>query len=350
MNNKKFICFSFLISISILLSVGLLNFIVDPLWTFNHSNVLNSRQTGFDERQQKTNYIYFNKLDKFEGILLGSSRATYINQNDFGNMYIYNYASSSMFPYEYEDYIEFAKKIKKQDLKYIIIGADFYGTNIPKDVKFKNPDFYIKNSESFFYKYQMLLSRDNFQNSIKNIKNVISKIDNDVYTRNNVKLNSKVSEAERAIRFTINIKRHVDDLSGDKYSYNSMYINILKKIKEDNPNSKFIIFTSPETADLLVSTIKKGNRINEYEKWLKELIDVFGEVHNFMTINTITKNLQNYPDDDHYYPNVAKLLANKLSNTINLEVPQDFGVLVTKENINKHLENLKKQIENYGEE
>ncbi|OCL98870.1 hypothetical protein AAX29_01380 [Aliarcobacter thereius] len=66
-----------------------------------------------------------------------------------------------------------------------------------------------------------------------------------------------------------------------------------------------------------------------------------------MTINTITKNLENYPDDDHAYPSVLKLLANKLSNFPNKDIPKDFGVLVTKDNIDEHLQNLRKQIKEY---
>ena len=91
-------------------------------------------------------------------------------------------------------------------------------------------------------------------------------------------------------------------------------------MKFKNPNTKFIIFTSAVTSDLLVSIIKNGNRIYEYERWLKELIEVFGEVNHFMIINTFTGNS---------------------------DVPQNFEVLVKKENINEHLENLRKQIEEY---
>ena len=86
---------------------------------------------------------------------------------------------------------------------------------------------------------------------------------------------------------------------------------------------------------------------SEYERWLKELIEVFGEVHHFMTINSITSNLENYPDDDHAYPHIVKLIANKISNQNNENIPKDFGVLVTKENIDEHLENLREQIKNY---
>jgi hypothetical protein len=92
---------------------------------------------------------------------------------------------------------------------------------------------------------------------------------------------------------------------------------------------------------------KNAKKWNEYTQWLRELVDIFGEVHNFMTINTRTKNLQNYPDDDHFYPHIGKLVANKISNFKNSNIPKDFGVLVTKENIDTHLQNLRQQIQNY---
>jgi len=58
--------------------------------------------------------------------------------------------------------------------------------------------------------------------------------------------------------------------------------------------------------------------------------------------------LQNYPDDDHAYPNIVKLIANKLSNTQNSEIPTDFGILLTKENIDSQVIDIKKQINNYA--
>ena len=70
----------------------MLNFIVDPLWLFNHSNKFNQKQGSYDERQLKSNYLYYNLKDNFDGILLGSSRATYVDQNDFENMKIFNYS------------------------------------------------------------------------------------------------------------------------------------------------------------------------------------------------------------------------------------------------------------------
>lgn len=328
--------------------IGVFNFTIDPLWTFSHTNKFNNKQDGFDERQQKTNYIYTRSLDNYDGILLGSSRATFINQKDFTNMNIYNYSSSALLPSEYKGYIDFAKKIKGKDFKYIIIGSDFFGTNELKKKVFDS-EFYVKNTENIFYKYKMLLSIHTFKKSIRSVENSIYQ-NEQYYDRNNIKYYKRVSEEERIRRFNRNIKKHTSELSGESYKYNNEYINILKEIKNDNPNTKFIVYTSAITADLLNSIIKNAEREKEYERWLKELVSVFGEVEHFMTINTITKNLQNYPDDDHAYPDVVKLIANKLSNTENSDIPDDFGILLTKDNIDLELIEIKKQIKNFNRE
>jgi len=346
MKAKKWIKIFILLSISIGIFIGTINYIVDPLWTFSHTNKFNLKQEGFDERQQKTNYIFNRGLNNCEGILLGSSRATFINQNDFQNMNIYNYSSAALMPMEYKGYIDFAKKIKGKEFKYIIIGSDFFGTNALKK-NILNSEFYINNSENPFYKYKMLFSIHTLKKSLHSIKYSIFGSPQ-YYDRNNVKNQIKISEAERIIKFNRNIKKHTSDLSNDNYKYNDDYINILKEIKNDNPNTKFIIFTSAITADLLVSIVKNDEREGEYERWLKELVDIFGEVNHFMTVNSVTKNLQNYPDDDHAYPNIVKLIANKLSNTQNSEIPTDFGILLTKENIDSQVIDIKKQINNYA--
>lgn len=68
--------------IIILISVILLNYLNDPLWVFNHKNHYNKTRLGFNERQQKTNLLYFDQKD-YDSILLGNSKVTYINQNKF---------------------------------------------------------------------------------------------------------------------------------------------------------------------------------------------------------------------------------------------------------------------------
>ncbi len=347
MSYKRWIKLNFILVISISLIVATINYIIDPHWSFKHKNSLNQMQLPFNERQQKTNMVYFRGLDKYNGILIGSSRATFINQNDFYNMKIFNYALDSIYPFEYRDYINFAKKIKGKDFKYIIIGADFYNTKKPNNLKFKNPEYYINNSTSFLYRYKMLFSIDSLKKSIKNIEANISKIVPIYYTRENVKKRQRVSEEERVKNYNRHLKIHLNSFIGKNYQPNPKYLKILKRLKKDNPNTKFIVFTSPISANLLVETLRKGEKIDEFKKWLRDLVDIFGEIDHFMTINSITTNLQNYPDDDHFYPYIGKLLANKISNKKNENIPKDFGIKLTKYNINKYLIEFENKIKQY---
>ncbi len=341
-NLKLLITLSYLIFISPFIYIGAINYIADPLWLFNYDNKYNQKQLDFDERQQKTNYLYFKSKKDFDGILLGSSRATFINYLDFTNMNIFNYSANAMSPIEYKDYLDFAKKQKGEDLKYIIIGLDFEGSGIQKNSQFEKPHFYIDKTTSFLYRYKMLFSLDLYKKSKEQIENY--KNYDRYYNRENIKYQNKVSEEERQKRYDSTLKSHIKNLHYPNYEYNNNYKNILKAIKDENPNSKFIIYTSAVTASLLVATIKEADKWQEYKRWLYDTLEVFEEINHFMTINTITKNLQNYPDDDHAYPDVLKLLANKLSDTKNSSIPKDFGVKLSKDNIDTYLEDLEKQI------
>ena len=64
--------------------------------------------------------------------------------------------------------------------------------------------------------------------------------------------------------------------------------------------------------------------------------------------NTLATDLdKNYYEDSHYRPNVGNMIAAKIFKDKNINVPDDFGILVTKDNIDGHLKYLKKQIEKY---
>jgi len=347
MNSKKWIKVFVALSFLGVAFVGGVNFVVDPLWNFSHKYDFNNVQNGFDERQQKTNYVQFRNMTQYQGVLLGSSRTTHINQNDFYNMNIFNYASSSMYPYEYKGYIDNFKKKNSQKLKYIIVGADFYGTSVPRDVKFQNPEFYITKSESFAYRFKMLFSLDGLRKSVANIKCFLNSA-KVYYSRENVKYALRVSEQERFERYTKNLKRHTESFMKNKYEYNNEYLAILQALKKDNPDTKIIFFTSPITADLLVSIIKNGDKLNEYKDWLRLLVNNFGEIYHFMDISSVTTNLQNYPDDDHFYDNVAKMVANKIANVENSETPMDFGIRLNKNNLEDYLKTFETKLKSYN--
>jgi len=81
-----------------------------------------------------------------------------------------------------------------------------------------------------------------------------------------------------------------------------------------------------------------------YKQWLRDIVEVFGEVHNFMTLNTITCDLENFYDGAHVYPSVGRLIAHRVIGAPDPDIPGDFGVLVTRENIEGHLRNIDRQV------
>lgn len=346
MNPKKWTAILLFSSFIIIGTIGLVNYIVDPLWNFSHSNVFNAKQKGFNERQQKTNYIYFNDNLEFDSVLLGSSRSAIINRHEFDKMKVYNYSVASLKPYEYKYYIDFSKKVHTKELKNIIIGIDFFGTKKPayKDTKVAKID--IDNTLSFAYRYKMLFSKSSFMQSIENLKIAMFGRDR-YYDRDNIDYPIIISQVKRTSRYKKHLKKHLIVLTGDNYTYDDNYINYIKELKNENKTTKFIIFTSPITASLLVSIVRDINRVDDYERWLREVISVFGEIHHFQTINSITTKIENYSDDDHYYDYIGKLVANKLSNIDNPNVPNDFGIILDKDNIDLYIQEFKKQIKNF---
>ena len=262
-------------------------------------------------------------------------------------MNIYNYALDSMYPFEYRDYLNFAKSIKGNEFKYVIIGADFYNTRYRTIKRFENPSYYITETKSFMYRYKMLLSKDLLNKSFKIIRENSTTPSPFYYINKRIKIRDKVSENARMSRYTTNIIRHTNSFSDINYQWNERYFDDLKKIKQENPNTKFIIFTSPISADLFVSIIKNTNKLKQYQKWIHELVNIFGEIYCFMDISSVTTNLQNYPDDDHFYPYIGKILATKIATKkFNIE-PTDFGVIVNHANVNEFLKNQKEKIESY---
>ncbi|WP_373073745.1 hypothetical protein [Sulfurimonas sp.] len=312
---------------------------------FTHENSLNSKQIDFDEREQKTNYINSHNMKKFDSVLLGSSRSTFINQNSFVNMNVYNYAVNSMYPTEYREYINFFKDNVNHKLKYIILGVDFFGTNKKFPITFNKPSFYLEKSSSILYKFNNLLSYDMLEFSKKNIKNYFYNKEFIYYDRANIKYHDILDETTRKKRYKMTLTKHIKGFEGKNYEYNENYVQIFEKIKQENKESQFIVFTPPVTADLLVAIIRDTNRYNEYKRWLYDLIHTFGKVYHFMDINSMTTNFSNYPDDDHMYPKhinlVAKIISSKSNNI------DDFGVILDKDNIKEYLYELQKKYKHY---
>ena len=326
---------------------ALFNYTIDPLWTFCHSNRYNNAQPGFDERQLKTNRAYFCGLEPYDALMLGSSRVTYINQHDFKTMNVFNYAAVSMYPAEYRGWIKEAEKIKGSPFKTIIIGVDFAGSNYGPFAQQQisstpKPSHYVSITKSFMYRYKMLFTMDTLSQSITSIEHsrALGTID---YTRDNVKQTIRISNARKQQAVNQQIALYTQWVYGEQYRYNAKLKEELEMMVRENPDSRFIIFTTPISRDLFALLVKQGS-YPDYKRWLAMLVDVFGEVYDFMGVNSVTNNPANYADLHHFYPPIGRLIADRLTGVKSSEFPEDFGVLVTEKTLQKHLENMDRTV------
>ncbi len=326
-----------------LLAVGGFNWYIDPLWIFEHSNAYNNIQAGFDERQQKTNRIAFGS-NHYDTLILGSSRVTYISQYDFAGYNAFNYAVDNMLLDEYYDYIEFAKAKNGQDFNLIVIGLDFSATNRNLTFKdFQPPKFYIETAEQPIYRLKTLLSTSVLERSRDNYYYAKEGVAKDFfYDRRNIKTLMKVKEsAERDKKVWATVWKYENDIYAG-YQYDGVK-NKLAKIRDSNPKSKIIVFTTPDSWPMFELMVKQG-LYPSYKQWMRDCVDVFGGVYNFMTINAVTRDLENFYDGAHVYPSVGALMAHRITDQADANLPADFGILINHENIEEHLQDVDRQV------
>ncbi len=327
-----------LLTLLFLLPVAAFNYYIDPMWTFAHENDYNSNQMPFDERQQKTNELTFHPR-QYEGLLIGSSRSTYINAHAFAEK-VYNYAVSNIQLPEYADYIAYARQ-QAGPFNTVYLGLDFYGTNASLAPNEVSPREIIQTANEPGYRWKLLASGDTLDYARKNYKASQEKQypPNFAYDRNNVKRLSRVSLEET---------RQMEQEGREKYRQDiySHYVyadvpGLLQKIQEASPESRFVAFTTPVHEDFF-SLLPEMELYDAYEQWLKDCVAAFGEVYHFMYINDVTRDLANFYDGSHLYPDVAGRMIDFIEHPG--ATPGDFGILLTPDNIEKELERLRTRL------
>ena len=348
MHYKKWVKVYMSMTLSVIFLFALFNYAIDPLWTFSNSNRYNNRQPGFDERQLKTNRAYFAGLEQYDTLLLGSSRVTYINQHDFKTRNVFNYATVAMYPSEYKGWIDLAKTIKGEEFQTIILGMDFWGSNDGPFARGQksttpSPQSYFETTKSFFYRYKQLFSMATLERSLDSIKHA-SQPDATDYTRDNVKTTIKISPQRKQAAVNFQAGLYGNQIYGKAYRYDEEMAAHFEQLKKDNPQTKFIIFTTPIAGSLFEVLVRSGS-LPDYKRWLTQLVDTFGEVYDFMGLNSVTTYEDHYADLHHFYPYIGTFIADRLSGTNSAALPKDFGILVTKDTLKSHFEEIDKQIQ-----
>lgn len=338
---KTWLSKSFLITFIGLLLIVFTNIIIDPLGVFKHKIVFNKIQNGFNERLQKTTQIKYkyNNLKDIDTLIFGSSRTTYYDQTKFENLNAFNYAFAFAMPQQFDFYIDFARKIKQDHFKNIILGLDFYGTKEYDKNEFDDKNIIQEIDNNLVL--AKFFSIDLLKQSLINIKNYLSNsAGHRGYTRDNIVI---VDNVQENIVEEIALKRIVNYHNYENYNYNKNYENEMKILLSKNKDSKFIIFTTPLSDPFLKRILNDENLSNGYYRWIKDMVRVFDEIYFFTYNNYYSTNYKKLSKDgDHYYPEAVENIS--MSITRKEKINND-GIIINNSNINEALNFIKKQNE-----
>lgn len=338
MNYKRFVKSFFTVLILSTAFIATVNFIVDPLWTFKTTQNIDIKQKDFNERIQKTNYLAF-KDNNFNAVLLGNSRVTYIDQNDFDlGFKIYNYAVNAMPLSEYEAVIDNFIKLTNNEPELIILGVEPFNLGENNQEVLKEA---FLNTTDISYRFKRLVSMDTFWFSCKNLY-LTFKLNSGKIDRKQRYYN-KTLEKGTKLQNNVSNKNFIEIDSVSKVDFlNEKSFDIYKKLKQKYSNSEFIIFTMPVHSTVFNQWIKDEKFIKDYSVWLKGLVATFGKVTHFLYDSSVSESYYNFFDPFHFYPNVGKKIAQKVSYGDNFSKNDTFGIILTKNNIDKYLEQFNK--------
>lgn len=314
------------------------NFYVDPLWNFDHQNEHNKHQVGFDERQLKVNFLS-QQDNHYDTLLIGTSRTTYINQNDLYGMNAYNFSASSLDISEYEPYITYASD---QNNGFDTIILEVYPKQFPGTLEFPEPSVYIANNQEKLYSIKSLFSFDTYEKAKRNYmqEGRPTPAGYRIYDRENIVSTELVSAEVR----DVNIEKGINNLNTLKtFNDEKGYVEALTQIRKSNPDATFLVYSPPYYIDRTKKIFNSEAGIAYYRDWLEDLIAVFGGVINFTTVNDISVNRDYYFDSHHFYPSTGKLIANDIAAFHNGEDLQ-YATYVTEENLDLFMERFQQEI------
>lgn len=347
-NYKSYIKFLLIIAISLVCVVQLTSIIIDP---YNVFGITNFNKRNFPPNTRYLKIEYLAKKNEYNAFILGNSRAYFYNvksANQLSNN-TYNYYNMAVVRETVKGLrrrVEWLVANKKVKNLILALDYDLVLTKInPLELLVQDhPKVTGESWRSFYFKYS-LFQPTSLINCIKeNLRkeevyvfdistgqiqlpynNYLMKKDPEKYLKEKFIYPIKIKETVKANENGIEeIKKIADILAKNK-------IDVTVII---NPNNHH----------------NSGRWESEsYTKWLKRIVEIFGEVWDFSGFNSITTNDRLYYEPNHFNNYVGDLVLSRVFNnkTIVKQIPEDFGFRIIKDNLDIHMQRIKEEYNQY---
>jgi len=332
-----------------LLGFGTFNVLVDPIGIFNSPKI-----ASFNELKPE---IYSNvRLFKALGvsrkqpknIILGSSRSDIGLDPDHPSLAsdsAYNLALVGPNMYEVRRYFEHALA-NQPELKTVVLGIDFFMFN---ENWHNSPDFDESRLGRKSPKIQDLINASLSIDALELSKETVgASLESDayyLYKSNGLRYvyGNKPDEPLK-VKFE---KMLTEFLRGERsypsYRLSQSFLDDFRQLVETcrEKNIELKVLISPIHVTQL-EAINTAGVWSEFEDWKREVVKITPvwdfSGYNSITTEPISNQMENYWDSSHYRKEVGDLILNRLFEVNEEVVPEDFGTLLTTNNIESELE------------
>ena len=363
MKSKKWLIIFTIFSILGVGFVGGVNYVLDPnglnnKFLINKINTKKESNTAFTTRFKSNILVNGN----FDTLLLGTSRIGVMNPE-----VVNKYLSCNSFNLEYPGSVT---KIQKKfflyanhfnKIKNLVYGIDFMAFNKNRTIENDFKEFYelenmiesnqlISNNDFYFTFEAFTKSLKVVFNSLRNKHKSEAEYSNINGMRDykNFIQDSKENKLQLDKEINNSIKSYFKPMGIYKnYKFSYEYLEDFKEVIQycKNNNIKLFVYIPPMYSEHYDAIYAAGH-FSQFELFKKELSKIT-EFIDFTGHNEISSNKNNYWDSSHLRVELTQTIMAKIFNDKTIEVPKDFGVLVTKQNIDQHLRNLREQIKSY---
>lgn len=341
-----------------------LNYIVDP-YGLNDAvkrqgfNFYKLSNTGYTFRF-KTN-VY--KASHYDTLLLGTSRVEVMDPEVVDGILggkTFNFGSSGSITEIQRDLFFYG--VHNQPIKNVIYGIDFLSLNgsIKLEEKFKefceaedriehnkavnNYDLYFNYEtlfDSFFVLKSNLMGKKMYhkrylKNGMRDYINYIKEWETGKYN-----MNKRIKQSVQSY-----YSQHRKG-GYQNYRLSLEYMQYIKEIVNycKVNNIRLWVYIPPMYRDHF-DALNAYGIYDEFEAFKRELVKVVNYI-DFTGHNSVTDDKNYFWDGSHLRREFSGLVMAKVLDDESVEIPNDFGVMVTSENIETHLKNLREGLQPY---
>jgi hypothetical protein len=328
-------------------TTGLINFVTDPYGLFRTDFTRQIVEPAMNFI--KTRYIAENP-EKFDCLIFGSSRANGIDARHIKDAHCYNMHHPLALPRHHIENLRYLLR-KGLKIRLVLVALDdfSYKTNL-KERPFQLVTSYyppVRDESRLLYYLKYLFSIFDRQTRTAMLDGLIGrKVSHPDYDE--LLDTGRVYSESVEKRIEEYREQHVKDpkFNVSAYSKGNNVKETLEDLKEmaelaRQYDVRLVILLNPTHAAIYLSS-----DLEQYLTFQKELSRII-DFYDFSGLNSVTTNNYYYYETSHYRFKAGDMIIGRIFGDPTIMVPGDFGVLVTRENVDRHTEALRRQMRDY---